>query len=151
MIIQICSREQNKKPITDYFDKVGQKWFVSKCYAGDYKDSESNKILIELKHSHNDGLAELCSNLTNTINHNRFRNEVLRAKEIGCEHFYILIATKDIASVDDVHNWENKYGKVSPITFEKIMKTFAEKYGVEYIFSSRKDLGKNIISLLTKK
>lgn len=81
MIIQICSREQNKKAITNYFDEVGQEWFVSKLPCGDYADPQNMKTVIELKHSHNDGLSELVNNLCRTVNHQRFKNEIMLSKK----------------------------------------------------------------------
>ena len=148
MIIQICSREQNKKKITDYFDNQGIEWFVSKLPCGDYANPQNMKTVIELKHSHNDGLQELVMNLCQTVNHQRFKNEILLAKKIGVENFIVLIASKDITNVDEIHLWKNKYGKVNPETFEKIVKTFKNKYNIQFEFCKPNECGKKIIELL---
>lgn len=148
MIIQICSREQNKKKITEYFDSQGIEWFVSKLPCGDYANPQNMKMVIELKHSHNDGLAELVNNLCRSVNHQRFKNEVLLSKKIGVERFIVLIASKKITSIDEIHLWENKYGKVNPETFEKIVKTFRDKYKIEFIFCKPAECGKYILNLL---
>lgn len=150
MIIQICSREQNKKKITDYFDSQCIEWFVSKLPCGDYANPQNMKTVIELKHSHNDGLQELVMNLCRTVNHQRFKNEILLAKKIGVENFIVLIASKDITNIDEIHLWKNKYGKVKSETFEKIVKTFRDKYNIQFEFCKPNECGKKIIELLTK-
>lgn len=150
MILQIDSRENNNKKIKEYFERVGQEYFISKLPCGDYTNPQNMKTIIELKHSHNDGLGELVSNLCRTINHERFKKEVLLAKKIGVERFIVLIASKDITSIDEIHLWKNKYGKVNPETFEKIVKTFKEKYDIEFIFCKPNECGETIINLLNK-
>ena len=148
MVLQIDSRESNNKKIKEYFDSIGQEYFVSKLPCGDYANPQNMKIVIELKHSHNDGLGELVTNLCRSVNHQRFVNEINLSKKIGVEHFIILVASKDITSLDEVHLWKNKYGKVKPFVLEKIMKTLKEKYSVEFVFCKPDECGKKIIELL---
>lgn len=148
MILQIDSRESNNKRIKEYFDNIGQEYFISKLPCGDYANPQNMKIIVELKHSHNDGLGELVMNLCRSVNHQRFKNEVMLSKKIGVERFIVLIASKDITSVDEIHLWKNKYGKVKPETFEKIVKTFRDKYDVEFQFCKPNECGKKIIELL---
>ena len=148
LILQIDSRESNNKKIKEYFDSIGQEYFVSKLPCGDYANPQNMKVIVELKHSHNDGLGELVMNLCRSVNHQRFKNEVMLSKKIGVERFIVLIASKDITSVDEIHLWKNKYGKVKPETFEKIVKTFRDKYDVEFQFCKPNECGKKIIELL---
>ena len=148
MVLQIDSRESNNSKIKEYFDSIGQEYFVSKLPCGDYANPQNMKIVIELKHSHNDGIGELAINLCRSVNHQRFVNEVNLSKKIGVEHFIILVASKDITSLDEVHLWKNKYGKVKPFVLEKIMKTLKEKYNVEFVFCKPDECGKKIIELL---
>lgn len=121
-------------------------------YAGDYQNVNSTKILIDKK----DSLVELASNLCRTTEHARIKREIARANDIECERFIFLIADNKIANMDEVHNWEvprkrdgTKYTMVPPSTLEKIMKTMNEKYGVEFIFCPRKNMGQKIIELLS--
>lgn len=151
MILQIDSRESNNKKIKEYFDSIGQEYFASKLPCGDYANPQNMKTVIELKHSHNDGLGELVMNLCRTTTHERFRKEVLLAKKIGVEHFIVLVASKNITSIDEIHLWKNKYGKVKPETFEKIVKTFKQKYEIEIVFCKPNECGEKILELLNKK
>ena len=151
MVLQIDSRESNNSKIKEYFDSIGQEYFVSKLPCGDYANPQNMKIIIELKHSHNDGIGELAINLCRSVNHQRFINEVNLSKKIGVEHFIILVASKDITSLDEVHLWKNKYGKVKSFVLEKIMKTLKEKHSVEFVFCKPDECGKKIIELLGAK
>ena len=148
MILQVDSRESNNKKIKEYFDSIGQEYFVPKLPCGDYANPQNMKVVVELKHSHNDGLGELVMNLCRTITHERFKKEVMLSKKIGVERFIVLIASKDITNVDEIHLWKNKYGKVKPEIFEKIVKTFRDKYNVEFVFCKPNECGERIIELL---
>lgn len=151
MVIQIDSREKGNKAILDYFNSVGQKYIVSKMYAGDYQDVNSVKVLIDKK----DSLVELAGNLCRTLEHERLKREIAKACDIGCERFIFLIADKIITSVDEVHTWKvptkqdgSLYTKVRPEILEKIMKTMMDKYGVEFMFCKKSEMGKEIVRLL---
>lgn len=147
MVLQIDSREKQSN-ITRYFDMVGQKYIISKMIAGDYQNVNSIDTLIDLKQSNGDGIAEICSNLTRSVNHERLKNEVERAKAIGCKRFIFLIVHPTIKSVDEVNRWINKRGKVKPFVLQKIMRTFQEKYDVEFIFTTKENAPRKIIELL---
>ena len=151
MIIQVDSREQKNNNVLDYFESIGQKYIVSKMISGDYQDVNSVETLIDLKQSHGDGLAELCANLTKTNNHQRFRNELARAYDIGCRRFVVLIVSSKVDCVDGIHTWENKRGQVKPETLEKIVKTFIERYGVEVQFCKKNEAGAKILEILKGK
>lgn len=151
MVIQIDSRERKNESILKYFDNIEQKYIISKMYAGDYQNVNSTKVLIDKK----DSLVELASNLCRTTEHARIKREIARAKDIECERFIFLIADNKITNMNEVHNWEvprkrdgTKYTMVPPSTLEKIMKTMNDRYGVEFIFCPRKNMGQKIIELL---
>lgn len=149
MVLQADSRERKNQNIIDYFDSIGQQYIVSKMISGDYQDVNSVRTLIDLKQSHGDGIAELCANLTKTNNHQRFRNEIDRARLIGCERFIVLIVSSKVDCVDDIHLWNNARGQVKPETLEKIVKTFISKYGIEVVFCKKNEAGAKIVELLT--
>lgn len=151
MIIQIDSREKGNKHVLDYFDNIGQKYIVSKMYAGDYQNVNSVKVLIDKK----DSLVEISGNLCRTTEHQRIKREIAKACDIGCERFIFLIASNSIENVSQVHAWEvpkrkdgSLYTKVRPEVLQKIMETMQEKYGVEFMFCKKKDFGRKIVELL---
>jgi len=59
------------------------------------------------------------------------------------------IVSKNITCLEDVCKWENKRGQVKPEILQKIMQTFATKYGVEFIFTTKNEAGLQILKLLT--
>lgn len=153
MIIECDTRQQKEEHIVQAFDNAGIKYIRNKLYCGDYKRVDSPEIIIDTKKN----LVEMCGNLCRTTEHQRIKREIMKATEIGAKRFIFLIADSKITNIDEVHNWniptrkdDTKYTKVKPETLQKIMKTMYEKYGIEFIFCKKKDMGKRIIELLSE-
>jgi hypothetical protein len=93
---------------------------------------------------------EIESNLIH--DHERFRNECIRAKEAGIE-LIILIQDSKIKSVNEVFGWWNprlRYSKKATTgrTLGKIMYSMRENYGVRFEFCKKSECGEKIIELL---
>ena len=145
MIIEMDTRNQVDNYVTDYLDKQNIKWIRNKLYSGDVKLLNDTKVIIDLKKDIN----EIASNLCRTTEHERLKREVQRAKDIGCERFIFMVKVKDITCVDEIINWKSKYSKVKPETLIKIIKTFSERYGVEFMFYKKNEIAPKIVELLT--
>lgn len=145
MILEMDTRNQVDNYVTDYLDKQGIKWIRNKLYSGDVKLLNDTKVIIDLKKD----IDEIASNLCRTLEHERLKREIQRAKDIGCERFIFMIKVKDINSIDEVINWKSKYSKVKPETLIKIMKTFSERYEVEFMFYKKNEIAPKIIELLS--
>lgn len=144
----ICdTREKGNKKILEHFDKVGQDYIVSKLDAGDYMVFKHFKTIIDKK----DGLLELSHNLCNSLEHERLKREIQRARELGCEDFIFLIQDNKIKTAEDIKNWSSLHTKVRGETLLKIMNTMKERYGVRFMIVPKREMGKTIIDLLTKK
>lgn len=147
-VIQIDTREKENGEVINYFDKIYQKYFVSKLYSGDYLDINSGNVVIDLKAD----LVELANNLTKQ--HERFKREIKRAKsEMGCR--FVVLIREDLKSLEDVKSWESpkrKNGKpltqVKGETLYAIMKTMQIRYGVEWKFCNRDNAGEKILEIL---
>lgn len=144
MIIEMDTRNQKDKYVTDYFDKQGIKWIRNKLYSGDVKLLNDTRVIIDLKAN----LEEIAHNLCNTQEHLRIHREIDRAREIQCEEFIFLIKEDKVKTIQDLQNWTSKRTKVKGSTLLKIMCTMRERYGVRFIICSKKDMGKKIIELL---
>ena len=144
MIIEMDTRNQKDEYITDYLDKQGIKWIRNKLYAADIKLLNSTEVLIDIKKD----LLEVCGNLTRASEHERLKREIARGKEIGCKRFIFLIKEKKISSLQDVTNWSSTRTKVKGETLMKIMNTMSERYGVEFIFTTKENAGAKVIELL---
>ena len=145
-LIVVDTREKGHKQILKYFDKVEQDYIISKLDAGDYMIYKDYSTIIDKK----DGLLELSHNLCNTLEHERIKREIARAKELGCSNFIFLIQDSKIKTTDDIKKWTSPHTKVKGTTLLKIMNTMKERYDVRFIIVPRKDIGKTIIDLLNK-
>lgn len=162
MNIQVDSREKAKaiqKIITE-FDRHGVNHFVSKLYVGDYMNFDNPRLIIDRKQS----LSELCNNVCQE--HNRFRDEILRAREHGIKLIILCEHGKGVERLEDVIWWKNprrverykdlKTGKwmeretkaTTGDKLYKILRTFERKYGCRFLFCDKKDTGRRIIELL---
>lgn len=144
MIIEMDTRNQKDEYITDYLDKQGIKWIRNKLYAADVKLLNSTEVLIDIKKD----LLEVCGNLTRASEHERLKREIARGKEIGCKRFIFLIKETKIKSIEEVTNWSSTRTKVKGETLMKIMNTMSERYGVEFIFTTKENAGAKVIELL---
>jgi ERCC4-type nuclease len=145
-LIVVDTREKGHKQILKYFDKVHQDYIISKLDAGDYMLYKNYSTIIDKK----DGLLELSHNLCNTLEHERIKREIAKAKELGCSNFIFLIQDSKIKTTDDINKWTSPHTKVKGSTLLKIMNTMKERYDVRFIIVPRKDMGRVIIELLNK-
>lgn len=145
-IYEFDTRDKKDNYVTDYFDKHNIKWIRNKLYAGDVKLLNSTKIIIDLKAN----LEEMAHNLCNTLEHQRIHREIERAKEIGCETFIFLIKEDKIKSIEDLQNWTSKRTKVKGSTLLKIFSTMQTKYGIKFIITSKKNVGKYILKIFNE-
>ena len=170
MIVQVDSREKDNKYIIDYFDSVNQPYVSGqKLICGDYSDVLNHSICIDKKSS-GSGLLEIAQNICQ--DHKRFIAEIERANECGIRLIF-LIQEENVKCLNDVEHWQNprfikwikirnchnigkmknyKISKIPPINGEQLFKslvTIMLKYGCEYEFAKREDMGKRIIELLS--
>lgn len=160
MNIQIDSREKARAitKIMETFDSLGVHHFVSKLYVGDYMNYDNPRLVIDRKQN----LSELCSNVCQQ--HERFRNEIVRAGEHGIKIIFLVEHGKDVRTLEDVIWWDNPRsvkriqdaGRWTTIqtkamqgdTLYKILCTMRRKYGCEFLFCDKKDTGRRIVELL---
>lgn len=162
MNIQIDSREKARaiRKIVAEFDRQGVDHFVSKLYVGDYMNYDNPRLIIDRKQD----LTELCGNVCQ--GHNRFRDEILRAREHGIKIIILCEHGRGIECLEDVIWWRNprrieRYRdphtgrwmerETNATTGDKLYKilcTFQRKYGCQFLFCEKKDTGRRIIELL---
>ena len=172
MIVQVDSREKDNKYILAFWDSIGQQYRTGeKLMCGDYSDIVNHSICIDKKSS-GSGLLEIAQNVCQ--DHKRFIAEIERAKECGIKLIF-LIQEEEIKILEEVEQWQNprflkwvkirncqkcgkmlnyKISKIPPINGVKLFKiltTIKEKYGCEFVFAKKEDMGKRIIELLMGK
>lgn len=162
----ICdSREQRWDHVKAYFDSQGIRWIRSKLPVGDYARMDNMTTVIDRKA----GLGEVESNLIHQ--HERFRRELQLAQDNGIR-LIVLVEQMGVESLQDVAGWVNprrvrwekidrahskgrmlnvKISSRPPINGPQLaqtMQTMAEKYGVEWRFTTHNDVGAEIVRIL---
>ena len=137
----------------EYFHRKGIKVVRSKLPSGDYSLLYSMRRVIDSKQN----MTEIYGDLIQQ--HERFRREADFCKENGIE-LIILIEDKYVRNLDDVVHWKPSHrrkmndGKKPPVSgaqLAKVMRTFAERHGVKWVFCSPENAGRAILYLLTGK
>lgn len=162
LTIQVDSREKARaiKKILAEFERQDVIYYTSKLYVGDYMSLDNPRLIIDRKQN----LSEVCANVCQ--GHERFRNELIRAKKHGIKLIILIEHSNQVKSIDDVADWINprrnkrvrdkETGKWKTIetkamkgeTLAKIMRTMERKYGCEFMFCSKEQTGQRIIKLL---
>lgn len=164
MIIQIDSREHKKERerIEKQFDKLGVEHFVSKLFVADYMNLDNARLVVDRKQD----LAEVCTNICQQ--HERFRRELMRAKEMGIFIIILVEHGEEIEKLEDVYFWVNprslpsrwvmKDGQpikvpespnaVTGPQLYKAICTMQDRYDVRFEFCTKKDTGAKIVELL---
>ena len=164
MELMIDTREHKSEltRIMRQLDSIGVSYFKSKLYVGDYMSLDNPRLVIDRKKD----LQELCSNVTQQ--HERFRDELIRAKEHGIKLIVLCEHGEGIQELTDVIFWENprlkagewvmkdghpvkvkKYPKAT--TGEQLYKslcTISDRYGVDFYFCNKDQTGAEIVRLL---
>lgn len=118
----------------------------SKCVVADYVNLENPMVVVDRKKD----LQEVAGNVCQQ--HERFIRELELAKELGYK-VYVLVEEPNIKCLTDVRGWFNWRKKKNPKavsgkTLYRIMSTVAEKYDVEWKFTSKEKCGERIVELL---
>ncbi|MCU6748563.1 ERCC4 domain-containing protein [Faecalicatena acetigenes] len=164
MDIQIDSREKARaiRKIIKTFDEEGINYFSSKLLVGDYMNLDNPRLIIDRKQN----LQELCGNVCQQ--HERFKKELIRARQAGIRLVILVEHGPDIKSIEDVYFWKNprkhevrwkwengrrvKYvvsaKAVDGDQLYKSLCTMRDRYNVEFEFCKKSDTGKEIIRIL---
>lgn len=155
-IILTDTRQQKESHIIKEFDKQGILHIRTGLLSADYMavryDNKQGfyldySVLIDTKKD----LEEIANNLCNTNSHERLKREIFKGKDLGAKEFIFIIGENKIKTAEDIKNWSSPHTKVRGETLLKIMNTMKERYGVRFMIVPKKDMGKVIIDLLTKK
>lgn len=158
------TREHNKEweRIKGQFDTLGVQYFRSKLYVGDYQSLDNPRLVIDRKKD----LREICGNVCQQ--HERFKAELIRAKEQGIKLVILCEHGADIKRLEDVYFWQNprKYQmrwktvngkKVKDVISAKAVDgnqlykslcTIRDRYLADFVFCQKEETGQKIIDIL---
>lgn len=160
MTIQVDSREKARAitKILAEFERQQVKHYISKLYIGDYMSLDNPRVIVDRKQN----LSELCGNVCQQ--HERFRNELIRAQENGIKLIILCENGKGIETLNDLVFWENPRSKrrvkkngvwttvetkaMKGDVLMKILTTLECKYGCKFLFCSKEQTGRKIIEIL---
>ena len=168
MIILEDTRQQAFKHKTknEYFKTHGIEVRRQALYVGDYTLPTNQSICVDTKKDLQECVMDICG-----AQHERFRDECIRAKEAGIK--LIVLVEEDALDSDgrnlinelrDVRKWRNPrlnirkkvdghwvqaYPKATTgLTLMKAMYTMQLRYDVEFQFCRKKDAGRRVLELL---
>lgn len=164
MQIQIDTREHKKElaRIEGQLRALGVDFFKSKLYVGDYMSLDNPRLVIDRKKD----LLEVCTNVCQQ--HDRFRAELIRAKEHDIRLIILIEHGEEIKTLEDVYFWQNPRKRPTkwvmqnghPVKVPENIKavqgdvlykslcTIRDRYGVLFEFCDQKNTGQRIVDLL---
>ena len=82
-----------------------------------------------------------------------FKNELIRANELGIKLVFLVEHSANLRSLEDVRDWRNPRLKTSPLAVSgerlyKILATMEKTYNTKFYFCSKQNTGKCIEWLL---
>ena len=143
------NKPEKNAHIRKQLEALGYKVERTKIYCGDYTFPTNQSVCVDTKKDMN----EIESNLIH--DHERFKAECVRAKEAGIK-LIILIQDPKLKQLGDVFGWYNIRKKWSPKAasgkqLAKMMYTMRDRYGVDFEFTTKTNVGKRIVELLEVK
>ena len=145
MIIIEDTRNQigKHKLLNAELERLGIKVIRSKLYVGDYSRLDNQTVCVDTK---KDWL-EIANNLTKQ--HERFRNECLRARNGGIR--LIILVEEEIPASEwksPVRRNGKVISQVKGEVLQKIVNTMQEKYGVEFIYCDKTQTAQKLLEIL---
>lgn len=147
--IYVDTREKPRaiQKILRQFEKAGVEIIHQKLDVGDYMTDPDGKISVDRKQN----LLEVCTNVCQQSK--RFKAECLRAQENGVQLIFLVEHGGKFKRLEDVEKWVNPRLNVSPYAVSgpkllRIMRTYEDKYGVQWRFCPKQSTGKRIMKIL---
>lgn len=149
LTVLMDTREKPKavQTIMKQFEAAGVRVIRTKLWVADYQLFDNPHLVVDRKQN----LSELCNNVVQ--DHKRFRDELIRAQEVGISVVVLVEHGGGIKSLDDVPDWVNPRLKVSPLAVSgerlyKILKAMEYTYNVRFEFCDKRQTGKRILEIL---
>lgn len=132
----------------EHFKAMGVELIRSKLPFGDY--ALPPRAAVDTKAS----MQEIAQNIGGTKpEHERFKRELVAARDAGCKLFVLVENHDGIACLDQVAYWVNPRLELSPKAINgpqlcKAMKTMQERYGVTFVFCRPEEAAERVEYLL---
>lgn len=136
-----------------------EKWFRlhnipyerTKLRVGDYQDIANPFLVVDRKKD----FEELSKNCASK-DHERFRNEMIRAKATGTkivvlveQNWYMIDGKRiDVESIADLMLWESRYSTIRGEKVYRVLCSWIAKYDIEVQFCDKRSTGRRIVEIL---
>lgn len=151
-LILVDTREKPKaiEKILEYFDASGIEYERTKLLFGDYMDYNHPDLVIDRKQN----IAELAKNCT--IEHERFRAELERAKRAGA-HLVILVEQNrykdrdkwvEVKRIEDLMTWSSPHTTIRGEKIYRVLVSWMAKYSISVEFCDKRSTGRKIDEIL---
>lgn len=170
MILLEDTRQQDSRHLIKHkwFEAHGVELRRTKLYCGDYTLPTNQSVCVDTKKDIQELIGDICGK-----QHERFRNELIRAQEAGIHLIIIVenrggeigktgISNPTIRNLSELHSWKNprlfirRNGKqlypsaTRGITLQKACMTMEKKYSCRFLFTTPEESGEMIVKLLTQ-
>ncbi len=143
-IIVDTRQKQGKHDLKhDYMVNADHELVFKKLDVGDYM-MDGGVISVDTKQD----MLELCNNLFHDFE--RFRNELMRARNHGIKMF-VLIEDDDVESLADVRHWKSEHTKVRGQSLEKRILHMQNRFGAKFLFCKKVEAGQVVVDILNEK
>lgn len=147
----LCDTRQQAgkhRNIDNYFRQAGIQTDRCALYVGDYALANDQRRAVDTKQD----VVELIKDVYQ--DHERFRNECLRAKDAGIQ---LLILIEEVLPEGGLSAWQSPkdtrgkpFTKANPEALRRAMLTMTLKYGVRFRFCKPSDTGRIIAEYLAE-
>lgn len=153
-LIIVDTREKPKaiEKILEYFDTNGFEYERSKLLFGDYMDYNHPDLVIDRKQN----IEELAKNCT--TDHERFRNELERAKKAGASLVILVEQSRykdrdkwvDVKTIEDLMLWTSPHTTIIGEKVYRVLVSWTSKYDLRVVFCDKRKTGRKITEILYK-
>ena len=154
-LIIVDTREKPKaiEKILEYFDTYGFEYERSKLLFGDYMDYNQPDLVIDRKQN----IEELAKNCT--TDHERFRNELERAKKAGAKLVILVEQCRykdrdkwvDVKDIKDLMLWSSPHTTIRGEKVYRVLASWTAKYSISVVFCDKRMTGRKITEILYKR
>lgn len=139
--------------VEKYLISHGHRFVRSKCFVGDITLIKYQGTSIDLKRDLQEVIGDFLTKPGQGERFNFFTKECIKAQEFDIRLIFLVEHGGAIRSIEDVKNWVNPRLKESPYAVSgqrlyKMMRTYSDRYGVEWRFCDKRCTGRVICELL---
>ena len=151
-LLLVDSREKPKaiNTILKEFERSRVKYSVTKLFIGDYMEYSNPLLIVDRKQN----IAELAKNCT--ADHNRFKAELERVKEVGAELVILVEQNRyydrdkwiRVGTIEDLMLWSSPHTTIRGEKVYRVLRAWMAKYPIRVEFCDKRQTGARILEII---